>query len=289
MLPQRRFPGGHGGFSGQSVRRNGAANRRGLARGPTRILTAGQFGPNADKYARQRRACASGADLDALARLASAAAPSRALDLGTGGGHVAYVLARHARKATAVDISSQMLAAVAAQARERGLENIETVAASAEDLPFDAATFYFLASRFSAHHWRDLSAGLRQARRVLRARAPAVFIDIVSPGAALARHASAKRRIAARPLACARSFPGRMDGGADGGRVFRANLPDLAAAHGFRGMDPKRIATPAPLAEAIRILQQKADAGTRAHFAIEDDGSFWLDAAMFEAFAVDGR
>ncbi len=250
-------------------------------------LTAGQFGPNADKYVASA-VHASGADLDALARLASAAAPSRALDLGTGGGHVAYVLARHARKATAVDISSQMLAAVAAQARERGLENIETVAASAEDLPFDAATFDFLASRFSAHHWRDLSAGLRQARRVLRAGAPAVFIDIVSPGAALLdthlqsvellRDPSHVRDHSLAEWMAALTAAGFS---AQTFRTWRLRM-DFAAW-------TERIATPAPLAEAIRILQQKADAGTRAHFAIEDDGSFWLDAAMFEAFAVDGR
>ena len=45
--------------------------------------------------------------------------------------------------------------------------------------------FDFLACRYSAHHWRDLDAGLRQARRVLRPNAAAVFIDAVSPGAPL--------------------------------------------------------------------------------------------------------
>jgi hypothetical protein len=44
--------------------------------------------------------------------------------------------------------------------------------------------------------------------------------------------------------------------------------------------------TPAPLAQAIRQLQDKADARTREHFAIEPDGSFWLDAAMIETFSA---
>jgi hypothetical protein len=47
----------------------------------------------------------------------------------------------------------------------------------------------------------------------------------------------------------------------------------------------RRIGTPSPLAEAIRLLQQKADDLTRARFGIEGDGSFWLDSAMFEAKA----
>ncbi|MCI4678490.1 hypothetical protein K9U39_04145 [Rhodoblastus acidophilus] len=48
----------------------------------------------------------------------------------------------------------------------------------------------------------------------------------------------------------------------------------------------QRIGTPAPLAEAIRPLQEKADDETRAFFAIESDGSFQLDAAMFLVAAV---
>ncbi|MFX9185091.1 methyltransferase domain-containing protein, partial [Acinetobacter baumannii] len=77
-------------------------------------------------------------DLDALDRLAARHAPARALDLGTGGGHVAYLLARHAAAVTASDLSADMLAAVAATAHSRGLSNIETVQAAAEQLPFAA-------------------------------------------------------------------------------------------------------------------------------------------------------
>jgi hypothetical protein len=33
-------------------------------------------------------------------------------------------------------------------------------------------------------------------------------------------------------------------------------------------------------------LQASADARTRAHFAIEAEGSFWLDAAMIETFSA---
>ena len=49
-----------------------------------------------------------------------------ALDMGAGGGHVSYALARHARRVIATDLSSEMLAAVARTAREKGLSNIET-------------------------------------------------------------------------------------------------------------------------------------------------------------------
>ena len=58
-----------------------------------------------------------------------------------GGGHVAYLLARHARKVTATDLSPEMLAAVAETARSRGLHNIETAEASADRLPFADGAF----------------------------------------------------------------------------------------------------------------------------------------------------
>ena len=142
-------------------------------------LNASQFGPNARVYV-ESAVHAGGADLDALARLAADCA-RRARS--TSGPEAAMSLMRWRRMrhgVTAVDPSSEMLDAVAARARETGRLNIEIARGVAEDLPFEASTFDFLASRFSAHHWRDLAPGLRQARRVLCAGSPAVFIDIVS-------------------------------------------------------------------------------------------------------------
>ena len=95
---------------------------------------------------------------------------------------MSYALAPHATRVTAADLSADMLAAVAAKAREKGFANITTVETAAERLPFADADFDFLACRYSAHHWQDFAGGLGQARRVLKARAPAVFIDAFSPG-----------------------------------------------------------------------------------------------------------
>jgi hypothetical protein len=44
-----------------------------------------------------------------------------------------------------------------------------------------------------------------------------------------------------------------------------------------------RMRTPELHAAAIRALQQAASAEVRARLAIEDDGSFMLDAMLFEA------
>ena len=107
-----------------------------------------QFGPQAKAYV-ESAVHSQGANLDAIGALAKKLGPELALDLGAGGGHVAYVLARHARRVIATDLSSQMLAAVAETARKKGLGNIETAEAPAERLPFEDGMFDVVASRFS--------------------------------------------------------------------------------------------------------------------------------------------
>src|SRR5262245_21378655 len=106
-----------------------------------------QFGPQATAYV-QSTVHATGEDLDALEAIVARCAPQHALDLGAGGGHVAYRMAPHAASVTAADLSADMMAAVAATARERGLANVETCTAAAESLPFADASFDFLACRF---------------------------------------------------------------------------------------------------------------------------------------------
>jgi SAM-dependent methyltransferase len=244
-------------------------------------LTIGQFGPRAGAYVASA-VHASGADLGLLAARAAETAPRRALDLGCGGGHVAYALAPHSEKVVAVDLSAAMLAAVRAEAGRRGHANIETVEAPAESLPFEDGSFDFLVSRFSAHHWRDVAAGLREARRVLRAGAPAIFIDIVSPGVpALDTHLQALELL--RDPSHVRDY----DLAAWFDLLTRAGFAPQACRSWRLRMDfadwTGRSATPPVLAQAILLIQEKADAATKAHFAVEAGGGFAIDAAFIEA------
>ncbi|HLK71123.1 MAG TPA: class I SAM-dependent methyltransferase, partial [Steroidobacteraceae bacterium] len=147
-------------------------------------LVDAQFGPRAAAYV-ESSVHAGGEDLDQLEARAQALRPRHALDLGCGGGHVSYRLARHAAAVTACDLSAEMLTAVSATARSRDLSCIATVQARAQALPFANAHFDFLACRFSAHHWSALDAGLHEARRVLQPGAAAIFIDAISPGVPL--------------------------------------------------------------------------------------------------------
>lgn len=251
---------------------------------PHDAVVEAQFGPRAQAYVASA-VHAAGEDLDALEAIVRRTRPMRALDLGAGGGHVAYRLSPHAGAVIAADLSAEMLAAVAATARSKGLANIEVRAAPAERLPFADAQFDFLACRFSVHHWSDWGAGLREARRVLAPGSTAVFIDAVSPGpAALDTHLQAVELL--RDTSHVRDYaPGQWLSALTGAGFLAGETRSWRLRMDFPTWIA-RMRTPDVNRDAIRALQQAASAEVRAHFAIETDGSFMLDTLMIEAVAA---
>jgi ubiquinone/menaquinone biosynthesis C-methylase UbiE len=152
-------------------------------------------------------------------------------------------------------------------------------------LPFADASFDFLGCRYSAHHWRHFAVGLREARRVLKKGAPAVFIDAYAPGDPLLdTHVQAVELLR------------------DTSHVRDYSLAEWTAALEIAGFAVRaqrtwqlrmefpvwiaRMRTPEDNARAIRALQASASADVREHFAIEPDGSFMLDIMMTEAVAA---
>ncbi|MBL0373196.1 methyltransferase domain-containing protein [Rhizobium sp. KVB221] len=243
-----------------------------------------QFGPRATAYV-ESAVHSQGEDLDALEIIVAKAAPHHAIDLGCGGGHVAYTMARHARQVTATDLSGDMLAAVTTTARSRGLENIETVEASALNLPFNDSTFDFLGCRYSAHHWFDVEQGLREARRVLKKGAPAIFIDVYSPGRPLLdTHLQAIELL--RDTSHVRNYSAAewTDMLAHAGFTIEATRTRQVRMHFDTWIT--RMATKPVYVAAIRALQDAAPGEVREHFGIEADGSFMLDMLMVEAIAA---
>lgn len=242
-----------------------------------------QFGPQAAAYV-ESPVHAGGEDLDALEVIVARRAPQRALDLGSGAGHVAYRLAPHAGSVIAADLSAEMMAAVAATAGERGLANIATCVAPAESLPFSDGAFDFLACRFSAHHWRAFEAGLREARRVLAPGASAVFIDVVSPGpAALDTHLQAVELL--RDPSHVRDYAAEEWGAALVRAGFRLQATQLRRLRMDYPTWVERMRTSEAHRAAIRSLQQQASQETARYYEFEADGSFTLDTLQIEAVA----
>lgn len=239
-----------------------------------------QFGPGANSYITST-VHAQGEDLRHIAAMAKAARPGHALDLGCGGGHVAYAMAPHAGVVAACDLSPDMTAAVEAEAARRGIGNIRPCCAPASQLPFADGAFDFLACRFSAHHWQDVPSGLREARRVLRAGAGGVIVDVVAPAlpaadthlqaVELLRDPSHVRDYSEAEWTRMLEQAGFAPGAVTRGRL-RMDFADWTA----------RMRTPPDRAAAIRTLQSLASSEVAAHFAIEEDGSFTIDTIMVE-------
>ncbi len=244
-------------------------------------LAAAQFGAQASAYLGSA-VHAQGPDLAALAALAHGRRAARVLDLGCGGGHVGYAVAPQVAEVVAYDLSAEMLDVVAGAARERGLANLRTVQGPAERLPFADAGFDLVLTRFSAHHWRDFDAGLREAARVLRPGGQAGFVDTVSPGPAaldtflqtieLLRDTSHVRNRSRAEWEAALAASGLV---AEAVTPFRLRL-DFASW-------VARMRTPPALVAAIRAVQAAVADPVRRHFAVEADGSFVLDVALFTA------
>jgi SAM-dependent methyltransferase len=243
-------------------------------------IVAQQFGPQAAAYVASA-AHSSGPDLDRLEAIARERPGARVLDLGCGGGHASFRVAEQVAEVVACDLSSGMLAAVTAEAQRRNLGNITTCHAPAERLPFDDAAFSMLVCRLTAHHWHDLEAGLREARRILADDAPAVFIDVVSPAhPALDTHLQALELL--RDPSHVRDY--RLDEwiaavGRGGFAIDRVQTHLLRME--FTSW-VERMATPALHVEAIRSLQAAASGQVRRAFRIEADGSFMIEVATIE-------
>jgi ubiquinone/menaquinone biosynthesis C-methylase UbiE len=161
---------------------------------------------------------------------------------------------------------------------------VEVIQAPVEDLPFADGWFDFVACRFSAHHWLDLDAGLRETRRVAQAGAPVVFIDAYSPGRPLLdTHLQAVELL--RDMSHVRDYTTAEWSAAlsrAGFRVFSYQTWRLRLE--FASWIT-RMQTPEANVRAIRALQAAAATETQAHFAIESDGSFMLDVHLLETRA----
>jgi SAM-dependent methyltransferase len=252
-----------------------------MERKPHEALVGAQFGSRAGAYLTSA-VHAQGADLEALAGVVHGRPEAQVLDLGCGAGHVSFAVAPQVRSVTACDLSPEMLDVVARAAASRGFDNVLTKQAAAERLPFADAEFDAVLSRYSAHHWRDFDAGLREAARVLRPGGIVAIVDTVSPGSALLdtwlqtiellrdpSHVRSRSRSEWEDaLARVGLEPGTV-------RPFRIHLEFAVWI--------ERMRTPPVRADAIRALHALASDSVTRYFAIEPDGSFSMDVALFEA------
>jgi ubiquinone/menaquinone biosynthesis C-methylase UbiE len=244
-----------------------------------------QFGNTASSYL-SSSVHAQGADLAALRAIAQGMRSPRVLDLGCGAGHASFAVAPAAQSVVAYDLSAQMLEVVAGASRERGLQNISTHQGDAGKLPFADASFDLVVTRYSAHHWPDVQAALHEVRRVLRPGGRFVAIDITAPKEALCDSTLQAVELL-RDGSHVRDY-----------RVceWGAKLENAGFTHQLSSQWKltmqfnewvARMRTPELRVQAIRSLFDSAPDEARAYFSLQDDYSFDIDAAMFDAVCAE--
>ena len=131
-----------------------------------RAISRERFAPRADGY-RESAPHAGGRDLELLLEWLSPAPGESALDVATGGGHVALALARTGADVTACDLTPEMLDAAGLLLAEHGCQ-ARFVVGDALALPFDDASFDVVTCRIAAHHFADAQTFFTEAARVLK-------------------------------------------------------------------------------------------------------------------------
>ena len=143
------------------------------------------------------------ADADLAIHLTGTDRGDDVVDVGCGPGVAARRTARvGASSVVGVDPAPVMLRVARALGALRHTPNVRYLAGSAEALPVPDGSGSVLWSLATVHHWHDLTAGLEEARRVLRPGGRFLVIERqVEPGAH--RLASQIRKLLDNPVWCA--------------------------------------------------------------------------------------
>jgi ubiquinone/menaquinone biosynthesis C-methylase UbiE len=146
----------------------------------SKTLVQQRFGANAARYSTSA-VHAKGASLARLVELVKPETSWVALDVATGAGHTAAIFAPHVAKVIASDLTPEMLEESRKLAAQKGLTNMETAPADAEELPFGNDTFNLVTCRIAPHHFPDVAAFVAESWRVLKPGGIFALVDNVAP------------------------------------------------------------------------------------------------------------
>jgi ubiquinone/menaquinone biosynthesis C-methylase UbiE len=244
--------------------------------------TAEQFGKTANAYL-SSDVHRQGPDLIAVtAMFGNAAAEATVLDLGCGAGHLSFTIAPHVKQVTAYDLSAEMLKVVEDEAARRNLKNITTIQGHVQQLPFPDASFDWVCSRYSAHHWLEIDRAIAEISRVLRPGGKLIVIDTYAPAVPLLdTHMQTLELL--RDGSHVRNYTF-----AEWSTMLRAQGFQIEAHKFWKiALDfttwVERMQTPPLHVDALRSLMTKAPQEVRSYFAIAEDGSFQGDSLFLEA------
>lgn len=116
--------------------------------------------------------------LDAMAACAALPPTAAVLDVACGPGIVSCFFAARVRHVTGIDIVPAMLDRARKLQAERGLTNLDWQLGSSTELPFPAAAFDGVLTRFSFHHFLDPGKALSEMARVAKPGGTVLVCDV---------------------------------------------------------------------------------------------------------------
>jgi len=198
---------------------------------------------------------------------------SRILDLGCGGGHVTYQVAPYAKQVIAYDLTPAMVELVVTQAKQKGFAHVIGQQGAAEALPFEDQSFDCVITRYSAHHWQNVTQAMDEIHRVLAKQGKAIIVDILGNAnpmmdtffqtIEIIRDPSHVRNYSLQEWARFAEYAGFKI------EIVEKQTLDLE----FQSW-VERMQTPSYAVETIRYLQRKASDQTQQYYQIKEDGSF---------------
>lgn len=139
-----------------------------------------QFGESSAAYAISATH-QSGNDLDRLVELAECRSDMDVLDIATGAGHTARMIAPHVSHVVLSDLTPRMLDTARTEMQAAGAHNVSFRVADAEQLPFTASVFDLVTCRIAPHHFADVQQFVQEVYRVLRQGGMFLLLDSTAP------------------------------------------------------------------------------------------------------------
>lgn len=164
-----------------------------------------------------------------VADLAQLSPGDRVLDVGCGPGGAAREAARRGAAVTGVDPSPLMLRMGAWLSRGRSAGAVTYLEGTAEALPVRDSSMAVAWAISSAHHWRDIAAGVREVRRVLAPRGLMIVAEELTRPEARGRAAHGFTRAEAAEFAAAARSAGFAEVSQDTERMGRRTFVVLRA------------------------------------------------------------
>jgi ubiquinone/menaquinone biosynthesis C-methylase UbiE len=139
-----------------------------------------QFGKNAESYV-SSPIHKKGKDLAKMIEITNIKGGEHLADIATGGGHTANAFAPFVQKVTAVDLTSEMLAAAEKFIKQNGYLNVDFQHGDAENLPFGQESFQIVTCRIAPHHFPHVRKFVSEAYRILMPGGQFLLDDNVAP------------------------------------------------------------------------------------------------------------